>query len=71
MRGGPARFINHSCEPNAYTRVIHIGGRPKVVVHTLRALFAGEEICYDYNFAYEDGKLPCRCLTNRCRGFMA
>jgi SET domain-containing protein len=43
-RGGRARYVNHSCEPNCYTRIIHVGGRPKVVLYSKRSIEEGEEL---------------------------
>ena len=42
--GGRARYVNHSCEPNCCTRIIHVGGRPKVVLYSKRAIEEGEEL---------------------------
>ncbi|XP_050184276.1 LOW QUALITY PROTEIN: histone-lysine N-methyltransferase 2B-like, partial [Myiozetetes cayanensis] len=30
MHGSAARFINHSCEPNCYSRVIHVEGHKRI-----------------------------------------
>mmetsp|Transcript_13570 Transcript_13570/g.37543 ORF Transcript_13570/g.37543 Transcript_13570/m.37543 type:complete len:209 (-) Transcript_13570:92-718(-) len=69
--GSSARYINHSCDPNCYTRIIHLNSKPKVVLYSKRVIEEGEELCYDYNFAFEDGTVPCHCGAARCRGFMA
>ncbi|EMP29869.1 Histone-lysine N-methyltransferase MLL4 [Chelonia mydas] len=61
MHGNAARFINHSCEPNCYSRVIHVEGQKHIVIFALRRIFRGEELTYDYKFPIEDAgsKLPC------------
>ncbi|KAG8049251.1 hypothetical protein GUJ93_ZPchr0009g1653 [Zizania palustris] len=35
-RGGLARFINHSCEPNCYTKVITVEGQKKIFIYAKR-----------------------------------
>ena len=47
-RGGPARFINHSCEPNCYTKIIVLDGRKRIGIYAKRRIEAGEELNYDY-----------------------
>jgi SET domain-containing protein len=69
-RGGLARFINHSCDPNCYTKIISVEGQKKVVIYSKRAISAGEELTYDYKFPIEENKIPCFCRTPRCRGFL-
>lgn len=51
--GGPARFVNHCCEPNCYSKVIVVDGDKHIVIMSARALAAGEELTYDYKFAVE------------------
>jgi len=68
--GNIARFINHSCEPSAGTRKIHVGGEYKIVIYALRDIRKGEEVCYDYKFPIEEEKIPCHCGAKRCRGTM-
>uniref|UniRef100_A0A8D0GIR5 [histone H3]-lysine(4) N-methyltransferase n=1 Tax=Sphenodon punctatus TaxID=8508 RepID=A0A8D0GIR5_SPHPU len=72
MHGNAARFINHSCEPNCYSRVIHVEGQKHIVIFALRCIFRGEELTYDYKFPIEDAgsKLPCNCGAKRCRRFL-
>jgi SET domain len=52
--GCMARFMNHSCCPNAYAKSIPVdtdnGQDRKIVVFALRDIIAGEEITYDYKF---------------------
>ncbi|XP_061368682.1 histone-lysine N-methyltransferase ATXR7 isoform X2 [Gastrolobium bilobum] len=66
-RGGIARFINHSCEPNCYTKVISVEGQKKIFIYAKRHIAAGEEITYDYKFPLEEKKIPCNCGSKKCR----
>ncbi len=63
---GIAAFINHSCHPNCETD--EIDGRVWIVA--LRDIAAGEELSYDYNLYDGDGKAPCSCGAENCRGTM-
>ncbi|XP_015575706.1 histone-lysine N-methyltransferase ATXR7 [Ricinus communis] len=67
-RGGVARFINHSCEPNCYTKVISVEGQKKIFIYAKRHIAAGEEITYNYKFPLEEKKIPCNCGSRKCRG---
>ncbi|XP_028758604.1 LOW QUALITY PROTEIN: histone-lysine N-methyltransferase ATXR7-like [Neltuma alba] len=67
-RGGIARFINHSCEPNCYTKVISVEGQKKIFIYAKRHIAAGEEITYNYKFPLEENKIPCNCGSKKCRG---
>nr|XP_043607818.1 histone-lysine N-methyltransferase ATXR7 [Erigeron canadensis] len=69
-RGGIARFINHSCEPNCYTKVISLDGQKKIFIYAKRHIVSGEEITYNYKFPLEEKKIPCNCGSRRCRGSM-
>ncbi|KAG7269045.1 hypothetical protein CRUP_003666, partial [Coryphaenoides rupestris] len=72
MHGNAARFINHSCEPNCYSRVINVEGQKHIVIFALRKIYRGEELTYDYKFPIEDAnnKLGCNCGARRCRRFL-
>ncbi|MEQ2231889.1 hypothetical protein ILYODFUR_005268 [Ilyodon furcidens] len=72
MQGNAARFINHSCEPNCYSRVINVDGRKHIVIFALRKIYRGEELTYDYKFPIEDdeNKLHCNCGARRCRRYL-
>ncbi|CAI7999922.1 Histone-lysine N-methyltransferase trithorax [Geodia barretti] len=70
MSGNEARFINHSCEPNCYSKVITVDGQKKIMIFALRRIVPGEELTYDYKFPLEEAKIPCNCGTKRCRKTM-
>ncbi|XP_075696252.1 histone-lysine N-methyltransferase 2A isoform X2 [Rhinoderma darwinii] len=72
MHGNAARFINHCCEPNCYSRVIPIDGQKHIVIFAMRKIYRGEELTYDYKFPIEDAsnKLACNCGTKKCRKFL-
>lgn len=59
----PADLVNHSCDPNA-------GLRGQIALVAMRAIEAGEEVCFDYamseSTAYDE--FSCRCGSARCRG---
>ena len=72
-KGSAARFINHSCEPNCYSRIIHASGESRIVIFAQRDLRAGEELTYNYKFAIEadpELKIPCFCGAPSCWGTM-
>jgi uncharacterized protein len=65
-RSNVARYINHSCWPNA-TPIIRNG---KIVIRALRTISPGEEITYDYGEEYlgyfmQNG--GCQCAGCRIR----
>jgi uncharacterized protein len=60
----PERFINHSCDPNTYTRTIN---QDRYAV-SLREIKVGDEITYDYCLNSEgDTAWDCNCGSPRCR----
>ncbi|EDV26157.1 uncharacterized protein TRIADDRAFT_50258 [Trichoplax adhaerens] len=70
LSGNAARFINHSCDPNCYCKIVPIDNIKKIIIFALRRIYPGEELTYDYNFAKEDIKLPCNCSSKKCRKFL-
>ncbi|ESO08569.1 hypothetical protein HELRODRAFT_98024 [Helobdella robusta] len=70
MKGNSARFINHSCEPNCYSRVCQIEGRKRIIICTSRYIRRGEELTYNYKFPIEENKIICRCQSKKCKGYM-
>lgn len=73
IKGGVARFINHTCDPNCFTRIIQVNGFDRVFIYALRDIDIGEELSYDYKFEFEEDKskrIKCRCGTKNCRGYL-
>ncbi|XP_077510642.1 histone-lysine N-methyltransferase SETD1-like [Amblyomma americanum] len=68
--GNLARFINHSCNPNCYAKVITVEGQKKIVIYSRQPINVNEEITYDYKFPLEDEKISCLCGAPQCRGFL-
>jgi serine/threonine protein kinase len=70
-KGGVARFINHSCEPNAEAQIWDIAGERRVGIFALKDVPAGTEVTFDYKWERK-GFLPiiCRCGAPSCRGFL-
>lgn len=63
----PARFINHSCDPNCEAGCIGGG----IWIAALRDIAAGEELSFNYGYGLEDFREhPCRCGAVGCIGFM-
>jgi SET domain-containing protein len=60
-----ARYINHSCEPNAKP----VGRNGGIVIVALERIEPGEEITYDYGEEYFDlfFKTNCRCAACRAK----
>ncbi|XP_064461143.1 histone-lysine N-methyltransferase SETD1-like isoform X2 [Ornithodoros turicata] len=68
--GNLARFINHSCNPNCYAKVITVEGQKKIVIYSKQPINVNEEITYDYKFPLEDEKIKCLCGAPQCRGYL-
>ena len=63
----PARYLNHSCEPNAVAEII----RGRIWVRALRKIRPGEEITYNYCYDFEGHEEhPCLCGSEKCVGYM-
>ncbi|KPI45433.1 Histone-lysine N-methyltransferase, H3 lysine-4 specific [Cyphellophora attinorum] len=72
-KGGIARFINHSCDPNCTAKIIRVGGTKRIVIYALRDIEKDEELTYDYKFEREigsDDRIPCLCGSANCKGFL-
>lgn len=66
--GSIAHLINHSCEPNCYSRVISVDGDERIIIFAKRDIDKWEELTYDYRFNSTGEKLACYCGFPRCRG---
>jgi uncharacterized protein len=60
------RFINHSCGPNTFMRVM----KDRVEFYALKNIKKGEELSCDYGETHHEGTLPCKCGAKNCRGFI-
>ncbi|MEO8444165.1 MAG: SET domain-containing protein-lysine N-methyltransferase [Gammaproteobacteria bacterium] len=60
------RYINHSCQPNTFTRLTS----ERAEFYALRRIRPGEELTVDYGLSHHDGRLPCRCGAPQCRGWI-
>ena len=74
VRGNAARWINHSCKPNAESYEDEKG---RVFIQAIKNIKKNDEISYDYKLSV-DGKLTkkerkdyrCHCGSKKCRGYL-
>jgi SET domain-containing protein len=70
-KGNVARFINHCCEPNSYSKIVTVeDGSKHIIIFAKQRLRAGQEVVYDYQFPFEEEKLACNCGAPKCSGRM-
>jgi SET domain-containing protein len=62
--GNGTHYINHSCEPNAYMKILY----GHVLFIALRDIEPGEEITVDYEDTLHSDKKRCICGASSCRG---
>lgn len=60
------RYINHCCTPNTYMRVCY----NRVEFYSLCRIKKHEELTCNYGPTHHDGKLPCKCGSKNCKGFI-
>jgi SET domain-containing protein len=64
----PARFLNHSCDPNCESE---LDGEGRIWISALRGIDAGEELTFNYGYDVADFKdHVCRCGAAKCVGYM-
>ena len=64
----PARFANHSCNPNCEAEQ---DDDDHIWIYSKRPITAGEELTYNYGYdlsEYKDN--PCECGASDCLGFI-
>lgn len=67
VKWNPAKYINHSCDPNAETENI----RGHIWIIALKDIKKGEEITYNYGYGMEDYQNhPCLCGSKNCIGYI-
>ena len=62
--GSGAELINHSCDPNLYSRLV----KGHILYFSKREIEPGEELTVDYQFSSKTGDYPCHCGSPQCRG---
>ena len=77
LMGNAARFINHSCDANAYTQSWTVGPQQRVGIWAKRDIHKGEEVTYDYNAqtfnarGEDDAVIQhCRCGAANCSRYL-
>lgn len=71
-RGGIAKYLNHSCDPNCSTQIINSCGERHVIIYAKRNIDEYEELCYDYELPFEskENAIVCLCGSQNCRGYL-
>jgi len=63
----PAKYINHSCNPNCETEIID----DKIWIVSKRKIKKGEEITYNYGYHVDNyEEHPCKCGSENCVGYI-
>lgn len=70
QHGSVARFVNHSCDPNAEMQNWVVDETPRIGLFAKKDIAAGEEITYDYNFENAEDPEKCYCGSKHCRGYI-
>ena len=63
MCGGPARYVNHSCNPNCMAEVVSIGEENKIIIIAKRRISRGEEVSVVDSFLRVFAAAPYGSLT--------
>lgn len=69
--GNDARFISHSCGPNAEARVWIVKNTYHVVIFATKFIQANKEICISYGSEYAHFNIKCRCGFRSCDGIIS
>lgn len=63
----PARFLNHSCDPNCDAYL----DEGRIWITARRDIAVGDELTFNYGYDFSEYQdYPCRCGTANCVGFI-
>jgi uncharacterized protein len=67
VKWNKAKFINHSCNPNAETDIL----KGHIWIIAIKDIKKGEEITYNYGYDLENyEEHPCKCNSKNCIGYI-
>jgi SET domain-containing protein len=72
--GCPAKYMNHSCEPNCNLEQWAVDGLPRMCFFAIEDIKSGEELTFDYNWElkavskdmFEKSATKCKCGKLTC-----
>ena len=69
-KGGVARYINHSCEPNCVVERWKVKGIIRAGIFASKPITSGTELSFDYQWERKRDRAPtkCHCGAPSCRG---
>jgi hypothetical protein len=71
FKGGIARFINHSCEPNCRLEIWTVKDRLRLAIFAKKEIKENDELSFDYQWKPSDrSPTVCLCGTKSCRGYL-
>jgi hypothetical protein len=73
VRGGKARFLNHSCCPNCRSKVVNFGDSQIISFYAVRYIKAHEELTFNYKMEFEQDRslwMKCYCGAKQCLGWL-
>jgi SET domain-containing protein len=70
--GGPAQYMNHSCNPNCELVQLGVGGLPRMCFFAKKNIKSGMEFIFDYNWDWVSGQVQtvCLCRSENCDGYI-
>jgi hypothetical protein len=70
--GGPAQYINHSCNPNCELVQWGVDGLPLMCFFAKKNIKTGMEFTFDYNWDWVCGQVQtvCLCRSVNCDGYI-
>lgn len=70
VKSNRSRFVNHCCDPNMSSEVVHVRGRDLIILKASRPIPPFTELTFDYMLPIEEKKLRCLCRGMGCTGIM-
>ncbi len=70
--GGPAQYINHSCDPNCELVQWGVDGLPRMCFFAKKNIKSGIEFTFDYNWDWVSRHFQtvCLCGSDKCEGYI-
>ena len=70
--GGPAQYMNHSCNPNCELVQWGVDGLPRMCFYSKKNIKIGIEFMFDYNWDWVRGQVRtvCLCGSDNCDGYI-